>query len=904
MDCIAIHSPLIWNYALPQMIPSIYTYRHWAKSDRSEPERIHLLEHHLADVGACFETLLAQPTISDRLAKAAGKDRLDDVTKARLCVFAALHDIGKVNVGFQTRIWQDKDLQGRRRPNWAGHTSDIVPVLQGIDWDTSDWFLKGIGWHEHIGNWDGDGGNTASALFAAAMSHHGEPLNLHDSKNANPDVWRAFGVLDPQACVRRVGALARKWFPAAFNPDGSPLPSAPQFQHMFLGLCTLADWIGSDEEHFPFADEPDDEYIHKARRRARGAIGEIGLDITAQREALESVPDFSTLFDIPQLPNAIQLAAHDAPLDVPVVIIESETGSGKTEAALWRFARMYAAGLVDGLYFALPTRAAASQIHGRVNRFASNLFAAQKPEPVLAVPGYIQAGDFTGGHLQGYEVWWDTHPHDGDPQRFWAAESAKRFLAAQIAVGTVDQAMMAALQVRHSHMRAACLARNLLVVDEVHASDPYMSVILEALLNAHVGAGGYALLMSATLGSWARSRWLLRPRRQSQLPVMPIKDAIDAPYPAVSTQSGNGVGITPVGENGMNKSVRIDARELMHDFSSTASLALEAARAGAKVLIVRNTVTYAINTQQALEEAAGSENAGLLFTCNGVRTLHTGRFASPDRKLLDAAVEVRLGRERSAGGCIVVGTQTLEQSLDIDADLLITDLCPVDVLLQRIGRLHRHYRDDRPQSHSTPTCIVLTPPDADLSPLLASGENANGLGPRGYVYPDLRVLELTLGLVRDASSSGRPWRIPEMNRELVENATHPQALEDLVESRGGEWVTHQGEITGARIGDIQIARNAIVKRDKTFLEKEAVFAGNETQIRTRLGDEGIEVSFSPAPVSPLDPSLSIESITMPAHMTAGATPEESVEPVIGQAGFKFTIGSRRFAYERLGIRRV
>ena len=359
-----------------------------------------------------------------------------------------------------------------------------------------------------------------------------------------------------------------------------------------------------------------------------------------------------------------------------------------------------------------------------------------------------------------------------------------------------------------------------------------------------------------------------------------------------------------MGENGMNKSVRIDARELMHDFSSTASLALEAARAGAKVLIVRNTVTYAINTQQALEEAAGSENAGLLFTCNGVRTLHTGRFASPDRKLLDAAVEVRLGRERSAGGCIVVGTQTLEQSLDIDADLLITDLCPVDVLLQRIGRLHRHYRDDRPQSHSTPTCIVLTPPDADLSPLLASGENANGLGPRGYVYPDLRVLELTLGLVRDASSSGRPWRIPEMNRELVENATHPQALEDLVESRGGEWVTHQGEITGARIGDIQIARNAIVKRDKTFLEKEVVFAGNETQIRTRLGDEGIEVSFSPAPVSPLDPSLSIESITMPAHMTAGATPEESVEPVIGQAGFEFAVGSRRFAYDRLGLRQL
>ena len=886
------------------MNPPVYTYRHWAKSDRSQPERIHLLEHHLADVGACFETLLAQPTISDRLARAGGKDRLDDVTKARLCVFAALHDIGKVNVGFQTRIWQHEDPQGRRRPNWAGHTTDIVPVLRGIDLDTSDWFLKAIGWHSHIANWDGDGGNTASALFAAAMSHHGEPLNLFDSKDANPAIWHTFGALDPQDCVERIGALVRKWFPEAFNIDGPPLPSSPQFQHLFLGLCTLADWIGSDEAHFLFVNEPDDEYIHKARRRARGAIGEVGLDITAQRDAFGRIPDFSTLFDIPQQPNAIQLAAHDAPLDAPIVIIESETGSGKTEAALWRFARMYDADLVDGLYFALPTRAAASQIHGRVNRFAGNLFEALKPEPVLAVPGYIQAGDFTGDHLQGYEVWWDTHPHDGSPQRFWAAESAKRFLAAQVAVGTVDQAMMAALQVRHSHMRAACLARNLLVVDEVHASDPYMSVVLEALLNAHVGAGGYALLMSATLGSWARSRWLLRPRRESQLPVMPIKDAIDAPYPAVSTQSGNGVEIAPVGENSLKKSVRIDARELMHDFSATASLALEAARAGAKVLVVRNTVAYAVNTQQALEEATGSEDAGLLFTCNGVRTLHTGRFAVEDRKLLDAAVEARLGRERAVGGCIVVGTQTLEQSLDIDADLLITDLCPVDVLLQRIGRLQRHHRDDRPQSHSTPTCIVLTPPDADLSPLLASGENANGLGPRGYVYPDLRILELTLQLVRNASDGGHPWLIPEMNRLLVESATHPQALEDLVESRGSEWHTHAGEITGARIGDIQVARNAIVRRDKTFLEKEVTFAGNETQIRTRLGDEGIEVRFSPAPVSPFDPSLAIESITIPAHMAAGATPEESVEPVIGLDCFEFAIGSRRFAYDRLGLRQL
>ena len=885
------------------MNPSVYTYRHWAKCDHAEPERIHLLEHHLADVGACFEALLELPTILSRLTASAGMERLHDETKARLCVFATLHDIGKVNVGFQTQIWQPGDLRDEPKPRWAGHTSDVVPVLESRDSTTASWFFDALGWDEML-SWDDTDGLTACGLLAATLSHHGEPLNLYDSKNANPAVWRSFCGLDPQACVRRISALVRKWFPRAFDTDGPPLPSSPQFQHMFLGICTLADWIGSDERHFPYEDGPDEAYIQKARRQARAAVSAVGLDISAQRQRFKRVPDFSTLFNIPYLPNAIQQATQDVPLDERVVIIESETGSGKTEAALWRFARMYDEKLVDGVYFALPTRAAASQIHGRVNRFTSKLFASHKPEPVLAIPGYIQAGDFTGRHLQVYEVWWDSHPHDDESQRFWAAESAKRFLAAQVAVGTVDQAMMAALQVRHSHMRAACLSRNLLVVDEAHASDPYMSVIIEALLNAHVGAGGYALLMSATLGSVARSRWLLRPRRESQIPGIPLKDAINKPYPSVSTRSGDGVNIASVGENGKQKSIQIDAQALMHDFAETATLALNAARAGAMVLVVRNTASYAVNTQQALEEVAGSEDADLLFSCNGIGTLHTGRFAAQDRKLLDAAVEARLGRERSGGGCVVVGTQTLEQSLDIDADLLITDLCPIDVLLQRIGRLHRHERDDRPLSHSAPTCIVLTPSEADLSHLLASGENANGLGTRGYVYPDLRILELTLRLVRKASQDGQPWRIPEMNRELVESATHPYKLDRLAESRGGEWLAHAGEITGMRLGDVQTARNAIVRRDKTFLERGVAFASNEERIRTRLGDEGVEIVFAEPQRSPFGQPGSIDKVAVRLNWLGDTEVPESVEATAVDGGFEFAVGARRFVYDRLGLRRV
>ncbi len=876
--------------------PNAYTRAHWAKSDRDNPGRIHLLEHHLADVGACMEALLAQPTIRGRLASAAGRDAIDEATTARLAVFAALHDIGKVNVGFQTQIWQAEDWQGERRPlGWGrGHTRDIVPVLNYDDKEAAAWFFPALG-SEDLLEWDADDeGKTVISLFVATLSHHGEPLNLEGGPSRNPSMWQAYRELDPKACVERIGGLARAWFPAAFARNAPPLPSAPEFQHMFLGLCTLADWLGSDETRFPFQDAPQADYIATARHQAKAIVREVGLDIAEQRVGFGDTPDFADLFNLS--PNAIQRAAYDVPLDEPLAIIESETGSGKTEAALWRFARLYDEGLVDGLYFALPTRAAAVQIHGRVNRFVSGMFtAADAPEPVLAVPGYIRSGDIKGKRrLQSYKVWWDDHATD---RRRWAAESAKRFLAAQIAVGTIDQAMMAALKVRHSHMRAACLARNLLVVDEVHASDAYMRRILEALLDAHIGAGGYALLMSATLGSDARHRLLTR-SRVAALDAPSIDDAVKAAYPSVATA---GEGIRPAGENDRPKRVQMKARPAMQDFDQTAQLALQAARAGAKTLVIRNTVGNAIATQQAIERAAG-DDADALFACNGKRTLHHSRFAAPDRHMLDKAVEALLGKGAPSKGCVVVGTQTLEQSLDIDADLLITDLCPADVLLQRIGRLHRHSRRDRPDGYRQARCIVLTPSNADLSPLLS--RSVNGLG---TVYKDLRILEATRRLIHENPE----WHIPEMNRSLVERATHPDELEAITAELGGDWRVHANNLEGEFIADGMTAASAVVRRDKTFNEgnRDVVFGDMQQQIRTRLGDEGIEVEFVPQPKSPFNASVSIEKLTIPAHLLRGqsldaAVSEEPVAPTTDADGFRFSVNDANFRYDRLGLRRV
>ena len=881
-----------------------YVQRHWAKTDQStHHRRIHLLEHHLADVSACFEALLKQPTLRKRLARAGGRGDLDEATAARLCVLAALHDVGKVNIGFQTQIWRAEDLPPpRKRPPRTGHDRDLAPILTGADGKTAQWFSSALGWNELLG-WDDCGGETVCALFIAALSHHGLPLNLR-ARGPNPSIWRPFGELNPQRCVERIARLARKWFPAAFAREAPPLPSPPEFQHAFLGLCTLADWIGSDKNRFPYHDEPQDDYIDLARARAAKSIREVGLDIEKQREEFQGVPEFSRLFGFEDAasPNSIQKqAALATPLDERLAIVESETGSGKTEAALWRFARMYEKGLVDGIYFALPTRAAASQMHERIIRFVGSLFPGPAaPEPLLAAPGYLRAGDASGKRLHDYQVWWDDHPDDATRNRRWAAESAKRCLAAQIAVGTVDQAMMAALRVKHAHMRAACLSRNLLVVDEVHASDPYMRTILEALLDAHFNAGGYALLMSATLGSVARRRWLLGNRR-ARAETCTLESAIEAPYPAVSTASDGNEAVAAAGGNEREKAVRIEPTPAMPEFALVAGRALQAARAGAKVLIVRNTVNFAIRTQQALEEETAPGERHLLFSLGGLPTLHHGRFAVDDRKQLDRRVEELLGKGGAAGGLVVVGTQTLEQSLDIDADLLITDLCPVDVLLQRIGRLHRHDRRDRPGGFRDPVCLVLMPAAADLTPLLTQRRDTNGLGPNGFVYEDLRILEATRRLME----GGTVWRIPQMNRALVERSTHPDAMEAIETELGNDWIEHGGDMAGAGIAGDLTAHSAVARRDKSFLtdNEDVLFGSVEERIRTRLGDEGIRVEFEPPPPSPFSAETTIAEMAIPAHMGGVQPSGEPIDPDLIEGGFAFQVGGRELRYDRLGLRR-
>ncbi len=729
-------------------------------------------------------------------------------------------------------------------------------------------------------------------LLFAVLAHHGRPFQVQGRAAKG---WRAVPAAnyDPLTASVEIGALLPDWFAGAFEEDGDPLPTSPHFQHLFCGLVSLADWLGSNRDIFEFVPQLERGYMAAARDKAQRAAQDIGLNTEKWRLAVAGRTSFES-FAPGWAAKSTQQIVGDWSLDDPLTILEAETGSGKTEAALWRFAQLFEAGKVDSLYFALPTRAAAKQIHGRVDRALKHLFGEQAPEAVLAIPSYFKAGQAEGKAMPSFEVLWDDDPDERVRLARWAAENAKRHLAATVAVGTVDQAMLAALQVKHAHLRSAALSKSLLVIDEVHASDPYMTAVQDHLLRIHFHRGGHAMLMSATLGSSARSRWLKG--RKATPPS--FQEALEAPYPVVWGKSTPPR--TPRGKDEDDKCVSMTLA-LSWSAQEACERAVSAAKRGARVLVIRNTVRSAIET---FREVVAAGHANLLWQVAGGPALHHSRFAPEDRRLLDGEVEAALSPKpeiRSPRGMIVIGTQTLEQSLDIDADLLVTDLCPVDVLLQRIGRLHRH-RLERPAGFAQPQCVVLSP-EQGLDQL-AAHQPENGLGKfrdGGGVYLNLHACELTRRLVL----SSPEWLIPSMNRRLVESATHPEQFEALNQELGKTWQDYWSNVYGKDIADAQAAHSVLVPVDEPLIDEAGnprLFASDEEKIRTRLGAEGAVVRLPEAVPGPF--GQRITSLTLPPQWSMGVGPDSPIEIRVLEESLIAMVAERCFLYDREGLKRA
>lgn len=819
----------------------------WGKFDQ-QGCNYHHLAHHSADVAAVLMALLEQPLFRRRAEASLGA-QIDETQVRVLGGLAFLHDIGKLAPGFQAKGWaagHGMQLRGHLDCGWLWTRLPFRPdTLSG-----AVVHLRRLG----IQQW-------LPIIFA----HHGRPVEEPDRGGAAAAFPPVLGY-DWQAEEAVHGSALLDWFPEITS---GTLPSPePAFLHFFCGLLTLADWIGSDRRAFPFEATFRADYWNTARMHAQSRLQQIGL--AAGGLALRSVPEWTLISDHPA-PRPAQQAVGALPVEERLILLEAETGSGKTEAALWRFAALVHAGEVDALYFAVPTRAAASQLHRRVNAALARMFDPV-PEAVLAIPGQAVSGEARGIRLPDFTVLWDDA--QAHPAR-WAAEHAARFLAAQVAIGTVDQIALGGLQVKYAHLRGTTLSRALLVIDEVHASDPYMTEVQRSLVQSHLDLGGHAMLMSATLGAAARRRW------RNEQPADLKQDAA-LPYPAVWTSAG----LLPVAADpDGSKTVHISARSGWSG-DEAAELALQAASQGARVLVIRNTVVRAQETFGACQNRA----LELLLAVNGLPTLHHSRFAAEDRARLDRAVEEVLGKDSPIAGRIVIGTQTLEQSLDLCADLLITDLCPMDVLLQRLGRLHRHRRP-RPQGFDAARAIVLRPAGG-LDPLTLAAENGLGAYIGGAslsgVYVDVPGLAATLAEIETQPV----WQIPAMNRALVEAATHPQALERIAAARG--WEAYRQRVTGKALAEMRTADLVLLDRRKP-LER---FPDDE-KIRTRLGEEGVVLDLSPETLGAFGEPVS--RVVLPAHWSRGLTGEEIVDVVPGPP-IRVSVSDRVMLYGPEGLR--
>ncbi len=855
----------------------------WGKYDQ-ETGAFHRLEHHCADVAACFEVLLREPVLRARFARAAGATELDSTTAARLTYLAFLHDFGKLNAGFQFKVPRS-GVPPRGRPKPAGHVGEALLCAEQEE------LCELLGLYRILDDW-GDGADT---LLFAALAHHGRPAQRPSRTGQGPpELWSPFGGYEPKCTAKLLYERGRSWFPEAFEP-GPPLPDTRALAHLFAGVVALADQLGSDEEAFEFVPDPDPLYIERARRVATRTVAAKGLK-RADWSQDAPITNVQTLFGYAE-PRPLQQEAASAPLHCPLLILESETGSGKTEAAILRFAALWRAGIVDGLYFAVPTRSAAKQLHKRVGRALVRLFPpTAKVQTALAVPGYLRAGEAEGHRAGRFEVHWEDKPDEAQRLARWSAESARHYLTAPAAVGTVDQALLAGLQVKWVHLRAASLARSLLVVDEVHASDGYMTEVLRGVLRGHLALGGHALLMSATLGSAASSKFLSKSNRYTR---PSPSDAEAVPYPTLTLADGTGgFNVSPIRATQTSKTVAVSTAAFLGESSAIARTAIRAAQNGAKVLVVRNTVNSARDVFAALVAQGGSD---LALTVEGGPTLHHSRFAAEDRIRLDDAVERELGKEnRSPGGSVVIGTQTLEQSLDIDADHLITDICPVDVLLQRLGRLHRHAATGRPAGFEDARCLVLVP-DSGLAVGLDGSLLQHGLGvsDRGGIYTNLVGIEATRRLIEEHPS----WTVPAMNRMLVERGTHPEVLRESAATLGEDWLSHLGEVVGRKSAETVAARNHALTRVEPFNE-DLVFADLDSKVRTRLGEDGPRIEL-PFPVTgPFGGN--VRTFNLPVHLFRRGLPgKEDIEAARAEPGapgtFVLTVGDDRLLYDRTGI---
>ena len=782
------------DYSLPGLSP----WTLWAKWSgvTQQPNSYHPLLCHLIDVAQCAQAMwrrVLPDAWKRRLATDLGfMNDLDDLdalalTERWVTFWAALHDLGKACPGFQLQIpapavqalliqrFTAAGLPATPAP-WVGHGDVSAHALRAL-----------------LVNLFGLPRPAALAVALAVGGHHGRFPSPDDllrlpSASLGGAPWDA-------ARLRYARWLAQ----ALGMEDAPPAPTrVPHAAAMALaGFVSVVDWIGSSETDFHHA-APDARtvpnldvaaYLADSHQHADDALTRLGW--TGWEPSTTVTLPFSALFP-GKRPRPLQeavIALADELTTPAIVIIEAPMGEGKTEAAMYLADRWTSRFGQRGVYFALPSQASSDQMFARVTDFLAQRYPHDVVNTQLlhghaALSATLRELRARGrALLEPSHIYTSRADEDTDEDGGGAAHSgegaviaaewfasAKRSILAPFGVGTVDQALLAALQTLHVFVRVYGLSTKTVIVDEVHAYDTYMLTLLSRLMEWLGALQAPVILLSATLPA-SRRRTLLAAyargagwdsiaaavEESSLASPQPAAEPASTPYPRVTWADSQGAGARAFGRD--SDRIKRPSQPVTLEWLAPAAEDL-AARLdglldeGGCAAVICNTVASA----QRLYRALRPRYSGDASDGDPQLDLLHARFPLEERALREERAIRRFGlqgpRPRRA---LLIATQIIEQSLDLDFDLLATELAPADLVLQRMGRMHRHDRP-RPAPLSAPRLLLLAhPADVDGVPALDPGSQR--------VYDPHILLRSWLALQRQ----GDAIALPEDIEPLVES---------------------------------------------------------------------------------------------------------------------------------------
>ncbi|WP_295103001.1 CRISPR-associated helicase Cas3' [uncultured Candidatus Kuenenia sp.] len=662
-------------------------------------------------------------------------------------LIAAAHDVGKVNPKFQEKIHRD------------------IGVVLGIT-NPED---KTNGYHFSVSQ--AAASSCPKYIPEILGKHHGDTPPCINSSDA--EVYGGSGWQKQRVDLINIlkDNLKVDW----------PMLSSALHSDVLAGLTTVADWIGSGS----LFDEVDQEswknYIHEALDRA-------GFVAPIIRKGLT----FKEVFGV--FPYRVQTHLVESVKMQGVYVLEAPMGIGKTEAALYAAYRILEKGDATGIYFALPTQLTSDKIHERMKSFLGG--DLQKN-----LQGILDKSDTHRSSLLLHSSAWlrDTElGEDGSPGHSWF-NSSKRGLLAPFAVGTIDQALMAVMNVKYGFVRTFGLAGKVVILDEVHSYDSYTGTILNELVKSLRELHCTVIILSATLTDKQRHSIMGTPFKN-----LDTKESY-SPYPLISAYTKEGV-LQELETEKLDES-KVSIYISLKDDDAVNEV-LKRAERGEQVLWIENTVDEAQKRYRLL--AAKAREIGL--DCG---LLHS-RFLKIDRRRNEgkwAGLFGKAGRDsRQEKGRILVGTQVLEQSLDIDADFLVTHLCPTDMLFQRLGRLWRHRENDdiRPKEAKREVWI--------MAPRLNDAvQNQKSLGKSAKVYSPY-ILCRTLEVWQGISSVNIPGEI----RPLLEATYKERHEKDTMARYKQETETKRETLS-------RLALYGVSRGGKTLSENKALTRYSETE---------------------------------------------------------------------------